>query len=264
VRQLAGAKSGDDRERNALDDAARELDRQQLSDRMRNAARAERQAAEGRRGGNGKGPAPPNSQSQQQAAAGKEQQQIANELDRLAERLGSASGQSAESQRLSDELSRIREMREKLTELNRQLAELRERPNTPQQGEPQNGRGGRRGDAPQNGNSDQPWQDTRELLGQLRAEKGGDIESPNDGGFNPGRSAPGTEAWKQDFAKWDELKVQIAAALERAEASAAARLHDQQSKDRLNAGATQAVPEQYRRLVDRYYRALASKTPEKK
>ena len=29
--------------------------------------------------------------------------------------------------------------------------------------------------------------------------------------------------------------------------------------DRLNAGATQAVPEQYRQLVDKYYRALASK-----
>jgi hypothetical protein len=76
-------------------------------------------------------------------------------------------------------------------------------------------------------------------------------------GFNPGRSAPGTEPWKQDFARWDELKVQVAAALERAERTAADRLREQQSRDRLNAGATESVPEQYRKLVERYYRALA-------
>ena len=59
------------------------------------------------------------------------------------------------------------------------------------------------------------------------------------------------------FTKWDELKVQVAAALERAERTAADRLRDQQATDRLNAGATQAVPEAYRRLVEKYYRALA-------
>jgi hypothetical protein len=51
--------------------------------------------------------------------------------------------------------------------------------------------------------------------------------------------------------------VQVAAALERAERTAADRLRDQQANDRLNAGATQAVPEAYRRLVEKYYRALA-------
>ena len=81
--------------------------------------------------------------------------------------------------------------------------------------------------------------------------------------LNPGISAPGTEAWKQDFAKWEELKVQLAAALENAETSLASQLREQESKDRLNAGATQAVPERYRRLVDQYYRALASKKDRK-
>jgi hypothetical protein len=64
--------------------------------------------------------------------------------------------------------------------------------------------------------------------------------------------------WKQDFQKWDELKVQLAAALERVERTTADRLRAEQSRDRLNAGATQAVPESYRRLVEKYYRALAS------
>ena len=36
-----------------------------------------------------------------------------------------------------------------------------------------------------------------------------------------------------------------------------ARLRGQQSTDRLNAGASQRVPEQYKRLVEKYYRALA-------
>jgi hypothetical protein len=83
-------------------------------------------------------------------------------------------------------------------------------------------------------------------------------------GFNPGRSAPGTEAWKQDFAKWDELKVQLAAALERAEHNTLDQLRGQQSRDRLSAGATQSVPESYRRLVEKYYRSLASESNERK
>jgi hypothetical protein len=109
----------------------------------------------------------------------------------------------------------------------------------------------------QNGDAQAPWQTARDLLNELQRENR--LENPREAdGFNPGRSAPGTEAWKQDFAKWDELKVQIAAALEHAERTAADRLRDQQSRDRLNAGATQAVPEAYRRLVEKYYRALAS------
>ena len=54
------------------------------------------------------------------------------------------------------------------------------------------------------------------------------------------------------------MKIQLAAALERAEQTTADRLRDQQSRDRLATGATQAVPEQYRKLVERYYRALAT------
>ena len=273
VKQMAAAPGPEERQRNALTEAARELDRQRLSDRMRNVARAGRQASEGRAGQAGEeraGQAGEGRAGQpQQPGAAREGQAIATALDRLAERLGSANGQSEASQQLSEQLSRIRELREQLTSLDRQLAELKNGPpGEGREGQPQEGAGsqsgaqgsrGQGGDGAQNGSTDQPWEEARQLLGELRNETGSNIEAPSAEGFNPGRSAPGTEGWKQDFAKWDELRTEIAASLERAESSAAARLRDQQSKDRLSAGGSQAVPEQYRRLVDKYYEALASK-----
>ena len=275
VKQMAGAPGAEERQRSALTEAARELDRQRLSDRMRNAARAERQAGESRAGqapqqsGAGQAGESRAGQAPQQSGAGREGQAIASALDRIAERLGSANGQSDASQQLSEQLSRIRELREKLTSLDRQLAELKSGPpGEGREGQPQKGGGsqpgaqggrGQGGGGVQNGDTDQPWEDARQLLSELRNEQGSEIQSPSADRFNPGRSAPGTEGWKQDFAKWDELKTQIAASLERAESTAAAQMRDSQSKDRLSSGASQAVPEQYRRLVDKYYEALASK-----
>lgn len=252
VRQLAGASQGGDaRERNALNEAVREIEQQRPSQQMRSAARAGQSAGGGGRQGN----APVAGGLQ---ASG---EQIARALERIGDRLGAAGGQSADSERLTEELSRIRELREELAQLDRQLADLRE-----QAGE-RGGTGRGRGNEPagpgsqsggiQNGDAQAPWQSARELLNDMREENRLESLARETEGFNPGRSAPGTEAWKQDFAKWDELKVQVAAALERAERTAADRLRDQQSNDRLNAGATQAVPEAYRRLVEKYYRALA-------
>jgi hypothetical protein len=106
---------------------------------------------------------------------------------------------------------------------------------------------GAQGTGVQNGDAQAPWQTARDLLNELRRENRVENLAREADGFNPGRSAPGTEAWKQDFAKWDELKTQIAAALERAEQTAADSLRGQQARDRLNAGVTQAVPEAYRR-----------------
>ena len=102
-----------------------------------------------------------------------------------------------------------------------------------------------------------PWQSARDLLAELQREQRLEGLPRETDGFNPGLSAPGTEAWKQDFSRWEELKVHLASALERAERTAADRLRAQQANDRLNAGSTQAVPDAYRRMVDEYYRALA-------
>ena len=245
VRQLADAsQAGDARERNALSEAVREIDQQRPSQQMRNAARAGQPGSAGR--GAGSGPA--------------SAEQIARALERIGDRLGAAGGQSADSERLTEELSRIRQLREELAQLDRQLAGMRE------QLEGRGGTGRGRGETPgpgvqgggvQSGNPQEPWENARELLSEMQRENRLESLARETDGFNPGRSAPGTEAWKQDFAKWDELKVQMAAALERAERTAADTLREQQANDRLNAGASQAVPEAYRRLVEKYYRALA-------
>ena len=226
VRQLAGGTS-QGREREALNDAVEELNEARLSERMREAAR-------------------------QGAAPAREGQEIAKSLERLGDTLSTASGVSDEAQRLSEELAKIRELREQLADLDRQLAEVRER-----EGERSAPDGRGRGEQ-QNTQGNQQWRDARELLQQLQKDADLEVDAPAANGFNPGLSAPGTEAWKQDFAAWDVLKVQMASALERAERTTAARLREQQSQDRLNAGASQSVPEQYRRLVEKYFRALAS------
>ena len=192
----------------------------------------------------------------------------------MADQLGAAAGDSRESQQLAEELSRIRRLREQLAALDRQLSELRSESGNQNEGRQggesgqtsgratgrqagqQNGRGVQRGGVGQDTGAAGTWEEARELLNELRQSD--DVVPAEADGFNPGRSAPGTEAWKQDFEKWDELKVQLAAALEHAERTTADRLRGDQSRDRLNAGAAQAVPESYRRLVEKYYRALAA------
>ncbi len=57
-------------------------------------------------------------------------------------------------------------------------------------------------------------------------------------------SAPGTEAFKQDFAKWDDLRRQATRALEGVESSLSKRLQDKEAKDRLAAGVDDKAPAQ--------------------
>jgi hypothetical protein len=302
VRQLAqGAGSAEPDERKALEDVARDLERQKLSERMRGAARAGQEGAG----------EPEGSRPEQGRKGSSDGEEIASQLERLAERLGAANGQSAESRRLADQLARNRELREKLNEVNRQLSEMRrgggregggepsasnppegssessgEQRGSPRAGQSQEARagqpqegqrspssegqqgatgqqgpgdGGRGGEVQRSDESGRPWDQARELVDELRREDGLGRSTPELQRFNPGISAPGTEAWKQDFARWEELKQQIEMALEKAETSLASQLREQESKDRLNAGATQAVPDAYKRLVDQYYRSLASR-----
>ncbi|MBI3048724.1 MAG: hypothetical protein HYY76_10490 [Acidobacteria bacterium] len=267
VRQLAdGGSDTNALQQNALDEAVKELDRSRTVQRMRDAARAERQVAEGRgqeSGARGQEPQArrPGPSGPGEPLTPRESEGIARGLERLADRLAAAGAESGESDQASEELSRLRQLREELARLDRQLGEMRDRAGDQNAGQSARGRGGRQGGqgaeggrGGQNIDATGGWQDARELLNELH-EFG---VVPDVEGFNPGRSAPGTEPWKQDFAKWDELKVQLAAALERLERTAADRVREQQSRDRLNAGRSQAVPEQYRRLVERYYRALAA------
>jgi hypothetical protein len=192
---------------------------------------------------------------------------IASQLDRLAERLGNVSGDSDSARKLSEQLARVRELRDRLSELDRQLSAQARQPQS-QPGQSQSsspgpdGRGApqpqQSGETPGQQAGSNPWEGTRQLLDDLRKDGSLGLTPGDINGFHPGTSAPGTEPWKQDFARWDELRTQIAAALEKSESSTAARLRSQQATDRLSAGAAQAAPEAYRRLVEKYYRALAT------
>ena len=69
----------------------------------------------------------------------------------------------------------------------------------------------------------------------------------------------GTEAFKQDFSKWESLRKDVDSALERYEASVIARAARKGLQDRLSAGGSDRVPEDYRQLIARYYESLARK-----
>ncbi len=85
--------------------------------------------------------------------------------------------------------------------------------------------------------------------------------TPTDPAAGGARNAPGTEAFKQDYAKWDVLRKGVSLALEQAETSLAQRLSEREARDRLNAGGDDRAPAEYSDSVSRYYQALAKRTP---
>jgi hypothetical protein len=104
-------------------------------------------------------------------------------------------------------------------------------------------------------------QEARRLLDQLGK---GDPAAAQRGGFGvtfEGQgmvlSAPGTEAFKQDFARWDELRKQITTALENAESALTRKLQSKESADRLATGVDDKPPSEYQQQVDSYFKAIA-------
>jgi hypothetical protein len=132
VKQMAGADRANGRDGQGLGDAAKELERQQLDRRMRESAstlRAAADAADARAGSsNGKGESskgtqPPPTDPGRQSAI---EQDLVRALDRVAERIGGASGaQDADSRRLSDQLARTRDARDRLADVERKLDDKR-------------------------------------------------------------------------------------------------------------------------------------------
>ena len=70
-------------------------------------------------------------------------------------------------------------------------------------------------------------------------------------------SAPGTEAFKQDFTRWETLHRELTLGLERLESDLSQRVIDKAAKDRLRSGSADRTPVEYRSSVDKYFRALA-------
>ena len=272
VRQLAESGNDSD-ERQAMSAAGREIDQQKLAERMRQSAQTMRQ---------GQGV-----EQQQQAAAGADE--LARALDKVAERLGAAAGsRDGETTRLSEQLSRAQELRDRLGRLQRSMDELQKQADSGQQeqpgqpGQPSNGKPGQgqqssqgqEGSSGQQGSAEGGRAGTlsrlqRDVDDQLReAQKLAeslqrDNPEMRKGGTTPEQwqrsvSAPGTEAFKQDFSKWESLKKNLLTALEQTESQLSDQLRARETRERLNAGRHDAVADTYRELVDRYYQSLAA------
>ena len=268
--------------------AASELVREAVSRQMRESAaelrgaeRTGREGADAGAGREGTGSDTRTSAEGEAADAGldparmaEDDERLAQTLDRIARQMG-ASGDSAQAEtlELSDRLEQLGRMRERLDALEAELARGGETGPPSAEGDaPGSGtepggetRSGDRRQAPLD-DVEQEYrrqlQQTMQLLAQMQdgdGQGGSGRRTPEDQRASP--SAPGTEAFKQDYASWDELRRDVSLSLERLEASLSRQLEAQASEDRLNAGADQDMPEDYRALVSKYYQALAAKKP---
>lgn len=273
-------------DRQALSDAANEMDRQQLERRMRESATSMRKASEAQPPPGARKAA--DAQVQPQASAGRSSQananqdnsgarteasragtdgkQIADALDNIAKRLGSTAGRGdAESRQLSDQLAQAQKAQEQLKGIERRVEELQQQI---QQAQQQSGQQGTK-DSAQGGSEklaklqeelQKALKQGEQLMAQIGQSGGGTFGGTPEGRQLSG-SAAGTEGYKQDFSKWENLKKDVNQALEQVEMALARKLAEKESRERLNAGADDRVPEEYRELVEKYYRSLASRKP---
>jgi hypothetical protein len=262
--------------RRSAAEAAETIRRERLAERMRESADALRRA----------------DRAGEQAGRARDR---ARSLDQVAGQLGAATGGAdRETERLSEQLSRTNELRDRVNELSRAIEALdREARQGEQDGRPGSDAQGRQGE-PSSASSSTSRQGNqgregssgeqggatggragrlanlqREAVAQLReaqrlagelSEQDPDgrdgLQTPED--WWPSLSAPGTEAFKQDFARWESLKQNLLVGLERTEARVSGQLREREARERLNAGGHVGVSEAYREMVDRYYQSLAA------
>jgi hypothetical protein len=239
-------------------EVARELEKQQLGQRMRETADRMREDAAGSAGSS------PGRQEAESGAKPKNgmaeaEEQIARALDGIVDRFAPG---AAETRQLTGQLDRTRGIRDRLNHLERKIAEAEAKEKAAQSS-------GGQGRKP--GESDKP-----SALDRLRQEYGRELQqaretlnrlqqsAPRSGaaGTTPeqhewSQADPGTQSYKQDYSGWQALRKDIDLALERTEVAAAARLAHRAAEDRLNAGGSDRVPDAYRRLIARYYESLA-------
>ena len=253
VQRLSRAGQGEDAERRATEQAARELEQQNIANRMRQSAEALRKGE----------------------ASQARQQDVASALDRVADQLGAATGtQNADARSASELLGQSQQLRDTIQELDRSIQRLQResqgqeaqrgaKGQRPQDGQrTENGRAGSTGDNDQRlaefeRDVNQKMREAERLSDQLRRENP-DLQGSNDTSWVRSFSAPGTEAFKQDFSRWESLKKNLLIALEEVETKLSTELRAHETAERLNAGGHQAVSEAYRDLVDKYYRSLAA------
>ncbi len=266
--QALGAEKGAPRpgdDRNNPAEAARSLRDARVAERMRELAEEMRDGT----------PRPDANASR----TGETAREVARALDRAAEQLGAAAnGRDANDSKLADTLARSRDVREHLEDLQRRIDELRK--GEGQQGAKQPGQANQPGagagsrPAPGQGGSRNAELERlqREYAEQVReaarlerevSEQPGTSDGGRGDGSTPEgqlmvRSAPGTEAFKQDFSQWEVLHQEVTLRLERLEATLSQKLLERSLRDRLPGGAADEAPGSYRQAVDKYFKALAA------
>lgn len=247
-----------------LREAARELEREQIGRRMRDTARQMRE------GGGADEPQRPSAAPSERRRLADAEQQIAQALDRVVERLG---GAGPESGTLSAELGEAQAIRDRLDRLEQRIREGEDQRQIARGRESEPGDTGQRGQQGRGGNSGagrsgeleklreeyaRELQRARETVARLQRNQARDSL----GGATPERhewsqADPGTEAFKQDYSGWQSLRRDVNEALERYESAVSAQIAEKAGRDRLNAGGSDRVPDAYRKLIARYYEALA-------
>ncbi len=275
VKQQAAAERSrggieDGKRKASVGDAARAIEIQRVVERMQQSADEIRTAVVDASRGTPSAGAKGDPRSQASI-----QQDLARQLDRLADNLGAARNDTDDTSRqLSAELARARELREKLDQVARAFQSAESQPRTSgseRSEQKQPGNQGRTGEGQHgaggvdlsrlNQESLRHLRDAKGLIDQLRRDDPG--FSRNGAGFTlEGQgmisSAPGTEEFKQDFARWDTLRRQVTLALEQAETTLSTKLQANASKNRLAAGVEHKPPSAYQRQVDSYFKAIAA------
>ena len=99
----------------------------------------------------------------------------------------------------------------------------------------------------------------RQALDQLagmEATSGSGGATPEHEQFS--RSAPGTEAFKQDRSDWASLRRDVDLALDRYEARVSTAAAPRRPADRLSSGGSERVPDGYEESIARYFESLAA------
>ncbi len=217
---------GDQKQRQAAAQAARELDRQRVAERMREQAQRLQE-----------GSGAPKGQPQQKQG----ESSLSSTLERVADQLGA--GTDADTRRVAGEMARNRAARQELEETARRLERAQRDGNLEAQTEVR-----------------RELERARQMLRDLE-QSGGRPESGM-GRSAPERhewsqSAPGLESFKQDFSRWEQLKRDVALALERRDLALARQLKGRSTVDPVSAGSVEGLPEAYRARVSKYFEALA-------
>jgi chromosome segregation ATPase len=238
-RRAADDRAAAERTRNAAREASREVERQRLVDRMQQSAAEMRNAA-------GSGP-------QGGSQVRREQEDLARSLDRLADRIGDAIRPADEaSRKIADQLARAQDLRDQIDKLTREVEQLAE----------QGGRGNPGDAARLRDQYNRQLQETRNLLEQIGRDNP-EVKTGGVGFTFEGQgmvmSAPGTEPFKQDFEKWEQLRKQVTLALGRAESELSRKLQARDARDRFSAGVDDQPPAGYQQQVDSYFKSLAGR-----